>query len=205
MTRLQIQGIEADLGYGFLDLDEERTVGRHMTVTGRDERSGLTVETTIEVDKAGNPHCRSLRIASPQDSDTWGDDVTTGAIRGIALGEIVHQCFAAAIQGQTKTGDDLYELRPLSDEERAIAFPKGALRSKQRKPLTDEELEAIAGAYRAAVARGIDPTKRIAERMDVNRSTARRWVARAVQNGFLDEADRLSPGARPVAPRVEGP
>ena len=106
----------------------------------------------------------------------------------------MNENFAAAIHGiDPKAKRDLIRGRiELSDEERALAHPKGALRSKQRKPLTDDELELIAEVYRTAVSSGLAPTKRLADVMHVDCSTARRWVARAQQRGKLDAADRLS-------------
>jgi hypothetical protein len=188
---IKIESRDEDLAYGRLHLGNGRYIARRWRVRGVHERSGLRLEIDVWVDGAGNPRCRAIRF-EPESLD---EDLTTTAIREVPLGEVVNECFAAAIHAMDPNakGNLIRGRIELSDDERALAYPKGALRSKQRRPLTDDELKRIADVYRAAAAKGLAPTKRIADVMHVTRSTARRWVARAVDGGFLDPAERLGP------------
>ena len=194
-----IESREENLNYGRLDLGKGRYVARRWTVRGVHQGSGLRLEIDVWVDKAGNPRCRAVRF-EPESLD---HDLTTSAIRKVPVGELVNENFAAAIHGMDpKAKGDLIRSRvELSDEERALAHPKGALRSKQRKPLTDDELEQITKVYRAAVTNGLAPTKRLADVMHVDRSTARRWVARVSAASSIQQIDSISLRApsRPAA------
>jgi len=56
--------------------------------------------------------------------------------------------------------------------------------------LTDDDLPALARAYRWVRLQEGKPTALLAEEFNVSPATVRRWVSRAVEAGFLTQAER---------------
>ena len=59
---------------------------------------------------------------------------------------------------------------------------------RRHGPPKDAELREIAEVYRGAVAQRIGPTRAVADRFSVSRSTAGRWIAEARRRGQLGKA-----------------
>jgi len=168
-------------------------VQRSFTATlDREPRTGLGLVLDIWVDRSGNPHCHGLRLTC--DPSSTGS-ISTSTYRALNLATLVHQAFRDALVPITRLdsqeGELVFERRVAESSELDSIVPQGVKRSKQRKPLGDDELRLTAQFYVSASAEGVSPTKSLAERFNVNRSTARRWVQRAVERGFLDAGDRL--------------
>jgi hypothetical protein len=78
---------------------------------------------------------------------------------------------------------------PLPAAERFDAqYARSAGAPRRRGPMREEDLREVAGAYRGAVAAQEPPTRAVAARFGVSRSTAGRWVAEARQRGMLGKA-----------------
>jgi hypothetical protein len=67
-------------------------------------------------------------------------------------------------------------------------YSQWAAAPRRRGPLRDDDLREIAAVYRAALAAGEPPTRTVAARFGVARSTAGRWVAEARRRGVLGKA-----------------
>jgi len=195
--------IENHLGSGWLFLRDDVKIQRSFTATlERHPETDLCLKLDVEVDKAGNPHCRGVRLHPDPDSPTFDDSITTARWRRINLTTLLWQAFRDAldpVQDLTEPGDDerVFATDPsFSMSELDSIAPRGVLRSKARKPLAADELRAVAKFYERAAAAGRNPTKDLADHFGVHRSTARRWVQRAEDEGYLSE--RLTPadGAR---------
>lgn len=194
--------IENRMGYGRLHLGDGRHVWRSFTATAvePEAKTGLRVELDIEVDRAGNPHCRGLRLlAQPQE---WGDSswITTTLVRDLKVAQLVKGAFNAAIEVLTErelpSGDVVLELDTAAIERELDAVvPRGAFRSKNRQPQSNDELEQLANFYKRVVAKGGLPTNILATRMKVDASTVRRWWKRCEDAGFLNPEDRLDHAA----------
>lgn len=71
-----------------------------------------------------------------------------------------------------------------------------------RPPQTDEDWRHVAELYRRAVACGAAPSQAIADEFGVTRATARKWVQRTRERGFLGAAlGRRAGEARPASAR----
>lgn len=200
--------IENHLGSGWLLLrDRTVKVQRQFTATmEREPRTGLRLELEIEVDRAGNPHCRAVRLSSDPDSRTFDDSITTASWREVNLATLVDAAYRDALEPirEVESDDDefTFEVDPTALPEIEV-IAQGLQRTKARKPLGNDELRAIAKVYRAWAAEGRNPTKLLAERFNVSRSTARRWAQRAVERGFLAPDERLDPATGAKRPRAD--
>lgn len=189
--------IDNQLGSGWLLLRDNVKVQRRFIATmNRHPETGLQVELEIEVDRAGNPHCRGVRLLADPAARTFDDSITTASWRRINLASLVRRAFRDALDAirdvDVAGGERVFETDPDFDASELDAIaPRGSVRSSARKPLTDDELRAIANVYEHAAAAGQHPTKLLADRFKVHRSTARRWVQKAEAAGYLGE--RLTP------------
>ena len=179
---------------GRLHLGDGRYVYRRISAAiERHAATGLRIELDIEVDRAGNPHCRTLTLSNPE-AQTF-DSITTEAVRKIPVSTLIHQCFLEAqyelVETDSEDKEPVFEVRGIDRRKLYSMYPKGARRSKQRKPITDDELRGVAKLYRLAAENNYAPTKLIADQHHVNRATARRWVKRAEERGFIDADQRL--------------
>jgi hypothetical protein len=98
--------------------------------------------------------------------------VSSDTLRMIPISELVTR---AAVQAPVGTS----HASPLGDKTAAEIRAMG---------LTDDVLEAIASTYRMAVLCNIPATEAVAERLEVSRATAGRWIARARERGYLAPA-----------------
>ena len=91
------------------------------------------------------------------------------------------------------------ELRAITERATATASRRRDIKpSSRRQARSHERLLKVADEYRANLMAGRpDPVAEIARRHDVNPSTARSWVHRARQLGFLDPAIGRTAGEAP--------
>lgn len=125
-----------------------------------------TVELEFEVDSPRRQRCTRLVVEHT--------DVTPAMLSDLMLPTMVQ---AAVSHGLRTTS---FEILP----DRAAAFAYSE-RRRTRSRMTDAKLREIAQLYRAALAEGVWPAKAIAARFNVTDGTARKYVMRARERGYL--------------------
>lgn len=127
----------------------------------------------------GRMECVGFEILSYQAGET--DElrpVTASSLRQFPLGEIV----------STELGK-MFEMSSVVvdfDEERLEAAKTTTARRGGRKGHGPEHYAEVAQVYSNVWAQGGHPTKAVAERWDVARGTAAKWVFRARELGLLE-------------------
>lgn len=143
-----------------------------------------------------------------------GAPITGTALRDLPLASYVREATRAVARRLVQDGDEIRavpvvpdlvpdEIRDDGDTlvySRESQMPEGggfdaqyaqwAGAPRRRGPLRDVELRDVAAVYRTAHAAGDPPTKAVAARFGVARSTAGRWIAEARRRGHLGEAPR---------------
>lgn len=152
---------------GEMVLPERFTISRHLSP---DERVLIDVQT----DERG-PRCVGVRI-----------DPASGALTSAALRLPIDQLLAAASSHMIRLRAGR-ELVPLSAREIADAGDV-SLPGRERRRVTDAELQRVAEVYRAAVKTKRPPTQTVASELHYARSTAGRLVKRARKAGYLGRA-----------------
>lgn len=149
----------------------------------------------VRVEDIGLPGTLYVRMAWGKVSELYFDagdrEITAAHLRNLPLGKIaaVANQRPDLLLGMSRTpgGDDISErAEQLVARKRRVAIDTTARLSPPTAGLTDEFLEQVARAYRAAVARGERPNKSLAEQVgDGGGRTVERWVYLARKRGFL--------------------
>ena len=142
-----------------------------------------TVSLQIEVDENG-PRCRAIEVR--------GDRLTSDDLR-LPLARMLRQVVATAALPAARRGTDAHRFATVvgqkpRDREFYRQYVADTDRPRRGKSITDEQLQRVADAYRAAMEHGDPPTQTIAAVMHASRPTAARWVARARERGMLGES-----------------
>jgi hypothetical protein len=173
------------LKVGFAPLDHHWAVPRYFTVVG-EFADDTEVELAVEVDDEGTASCRKLEVRNAA--------VTSAVLRGVPIARLLaHGMTLASFEIGEPRPSGVVTLSVPTMNRRADFYDrhaKGARRPRKGSPLTDENLRQVAELYRAALKRGDAPTQTVADGMNVARSTAARWVAKARESGFLGPAIR---------------
>jgi len=165
----------------------------------------------VEVDREYRLVCTGMQLGDPpaqwsdEASDRWnyqdGDkrlEVTTRELHEIRINEILTQLASIAANLESDWLLDALRIRrpPGAGPSRRIdARPVG------RRGHPRELYQEVAELYRTSGMR--KPVKRIAEHFVIADATARRYVRRARELGFLGEAIPSKAGERPIKDRKE--
>jgi hypothetical protein len=140
--------------------------------------------------------------------------ITGGTLRELPIGLYVREATRAVTRRLVQDGDEIRAVpvrygellpeevrdggdtliygpgsRAAPEEERFDAqYAQSTGAARRRGPLRDEDLRRVAEVYRAAHATDEAPTRAVAARFGVSRSTAGRWVAEARRRGVLGKA-----------------
>lgn len=170
---------------------------RFIATTSPDGLDGLEVRIRIDVSRSFRARCTELSIlANPQGV------VTADVLRKISLGRLVKEAVAETashfeFRGTTPSGGSKFVMFSTAGKE---IYAATLDRVGHGTPLTDSDLKEVADLYRAVVASGSrSPTREVAERKHVARSTAARWVSRARSKGLLGPPIRGRGGERSKA------
>lgn len=133
-----------------------------------------------------------------------GPDVTAAALRRVPVKELVSRSVELAVAVlchelpvEEADSERAAVLRRPEDTESKDA---AAVARESRRWIDDTHLALVARHYREAAAVGLDPSRTVAERMGVARSTARNWVSAARKRGHLGPA----PATRTAGEASEG-
>jgi len=185
-----------DYSQGYVRLNETTEIKRryviHTTI------GGAHAYIDVEHQDDGSPRCLSVRVEAPPVSASDDDSilgehfdpgVTTTLLQKIPVGELISRSRKSSLIVAEAGGvHDLSAPVPETRPDLTDRFGIGKRRPRRGKPLTDRHLKAVAAEYRAAVASGDQPAKRICEVAMVERPTAARWIRAARDRGFLGEA-----------------
>ena len=163
---------------------------------------GLKVAPVIQFD---------VKAASPETYDLWGDTVIKGEAR---LKDGRFTITSLTVEGPSVTGALLRSIpvqgvlrtAVVRTAHRSFTDPDGKTWTGRMSRLwwdqdvarhgpTPEALEAVATIYRLAYAVGDNPTKAVAEDLNLAGSTAGRWVMKARAAGLLGETQPGKAGA----------
>lgn len=147
----------------------------------------------VEVDRERRLVCTEMRLGGvPLVGDQEGADaveLTTRGLREVRINEILAELVSALARDRELKMPETQRLQ----REQDFAFVLGERTTHQldsrhvgRRGHPPEFYEEVAALYRASGA--IKPVKRIAEHFVVEDATARRWVRRARELGFLGKA-----------------
>lgn len=167
---------------------------KFIATTSPDNLGGLEVRMRIEVSRSFRARCTELTILGSSQGI-----VTAEVLRRVSLGRLVKEAVAETashfeFRGTTSAGASKFVM--FSDAGKEI-YAATLDRVGHGARLTDRDLKEVADLYRAAVASGSrSPTREVAERKHVARSTAARWVSRARGKGFLGPPIRGRGGER---------
>lgn len=157
---------------------------RSFTAEIRDEALPVdsSVRLAIEIDERGVATCRSLKLRA--------DRVSGDLLRRVPLGRLMRNAVGAAMEKFDVLPDGRLVSAPMTyeDVEAFRATYKGQRDPHRGKPLTDEQLRATAETYRAALKRGVPPTRAVMDEQFLSRSGASRRIALARKKGFLGKA-----------------
>lgn len=133
------------------------------------------VTLSVEVDDGGVARCVGLDLRS--------DEISGGMLRQVPV--------AAWMREALERAANVLDRDPLASRERprtSLVLTTGARLRRRGSPLSDEELQRVAGIYRDAQERGHAPTQSVADQLGAPRSTAARWVGKARARGYLGPA-----------------
>lgn len=147
----------------------------------------------VEIDQTRAATCRRLTLERVD-----GSEVTTTAARNVRVPELLRVACNAAHHRFSLGPDGSPELTKMSgaDVERFQQDFPSVDRRRGKTPMSRPELERIAEIYREALRSGLPPTATVAERQQVARSTAGRWIAAARKAGILGPAIPRKAGER---------
>ncbi len=146
------------------------------------------VQIRVEVDRERRLVCSGLRVSG----GPAGVELTTRGLREIRLNEILAELAAALGRDSEWLSDQKPEPERLRRElniTRVLGAPMPPTleaRPVGRRGHPPAFYQEVAEVYRTSGGR--KPVKRIAERFTVEDATARRWVRRARELGFLGKA-----------------
>ncbi len=143
-----------------------------------------SVALEVKVDERGGPRCVALTARDD-------DGVTGEAMRSLPVARLLKAAFVDASFKLDERGVGHLLSTPLKDREAFYGrVAKDARQPRQGSPITEDDLRQVAELYRAALGRGDPPTQTVANSLQVARSTAARWVARARERNLLGPALR---------------
>jgi hypothetical protein len=173
---------------GFALLDPHTVVPRAFTTTARSEPGeapSVEVELDVAVDNYGRAHCGEVRVRAL----ALADPVTREVLRNVPLRRLIREAVNGASMKITETlPDGAQVIEPLTPAEREALDERFGRRPRRGSPITDDNLRGVAERYSEALKRGDPPTQSVARELNVARSTASRWVAKARERGFLGPA-----------------
>jgi hypothetical protein len=160
----------------------------------------------------GRPVCVDLRCSR---RDGGGPPVTGEVLRQLPIATYTREATAAVCRRLVSDGDEVravpvipelepiewrgdgtpvysgHESKPIPEGERfAAQYAEWTGAPRRRGPLRDDDLRKVAEVYRGAHAARNPPTRAVAARFGVSRSTAGRWIGEARRRGHLGEAPR---------------
>lgn len=133
-----------------------------------------------------------------------GPDVTAAALRRVPVKDLVGRSIEVAVAAveEILPVEDASTEQASAHRERTKADDDNARKvaRESRHRIDDTHLALVARHYREAAAVGLDPSRTVAQRMGVARSTARNWVSAARKRGHLGPA----PATRRAGEASEG-
>lgn len=143
------------------------------------------VEVTVEWDEAlGRFVCASLKCSRR----TGRPPVTSDGMRTVNVGGITRAALVSASEVSLVNPHSNPEWKAMFENLNADPAGIGA------RGLSDEALRAAALVYAQAYAIGEPPVEEVAEVLEVPRSTAARWVAKAREAGYLGKTEPRKAG-----------
>ena len=179
--------VQVDVDRGWVLLRDGVMLPRVFEATIEQVGEPLRATVGVEIDETGGATCRRLTL-EPVD----GSAVTTSAARNVRVPELLraavnaaHHRFVLGLDGSPEptkmSGADVERFRrDVPDVDRCQGFSS--------TPMNPVVLERITEIYREALRSGLPPTATVAERQQVARSTAGRWIAAARKAGILGQA-----------------
>ncbi len=185
--------VQIDVDHGWIVFRDGVVLPRAFDATIEQVGEPLRATLRVEIDDSGGATCRRLTL-EPVD----GSALTTTATRNVRVSELLRAAVNAAHTRFVPRPDGSLEPRMMSlaDVERFQQDFPSVDRRRGKTPMSRPELERIAEIYREALRSGLPPTATVAERQQVARSTAGRWIAAARKAGILGQAIPRKAGER---------
>lgn len=137
----------------------------------------------------GVPQCRGLTIDSGED----GREIRSTDLRGLRIEDFLELATVNVATRVERVGDEVHLIRDIEDlRSGASRRAARAARRDARRKVTDEALQEVAEVYRANLQDS--PTDAVRRHLGVAERTARAYVRRARDAGFLGQAIRGKAG-----------
>jgi hypothetical protein len=159
-----------------------RSTPASFRASGPAGEDGCSLEVEVELDDLGQARCKSVRVeAVDPDGRVHSDSLR------VPLSALVRDAVEAAtvVLRQSEEGRcELVPVRRLRGQYRTLIARQVRL-PRSGSPVTVEQLEAVAGLWRAATRAGDDPVQVLQVELSVSQATAYRWIARARREGLI--------------------
>lgn len=163
----------------FVYVGRELLVPATFTTSIEDTRRGYRVELTIDA-MAPSPVCRTLTMERLD-----GGPIRRTDLQKVPLATWIDKAISQ-VAFTLEAGAAIFDGAPIP----------------RRRTVDPDHLRRVAAVYRRAMkAKRTDPTKAVAEELDLGRRTAARHVKTARDRGFLGEAIDRRPGEKPSRSR----